>query len=127
MIGYVLLGTNDLAAARCFYDPLIAEIGGKVLVEQPHRVFYGKDPSQPMLGITLPFDGVEATVGNGTMVAIPVGSRAEVDRIHAKALELGAVDEGAPACRFDPELGLYFSYARDPDGNKLAFFKIGPA
>jgi predicted lactoylglutathione lyase len=127
MIGYVLLGTNDLNAARRFYDPLIAEMGGKILVEQPNRVFYGTDPSQSMLGITLPFDDAEATVGNGTMVALPVASRAEVDRIHAKALELGASDEGAPACRFDPELGLYFSYARDPDGNKLAFFKIGPA
>jgi catechol 2,3-dioxygenase-like lactoylglutathione lyase family enzyme len=127
MIGYVLLGTNDLAAARRFYDPLIAEMGAKILVEQPNRVFYGIDPMQPMLGITLPFDGAPATVGNGTMVALPVASRADADRVHAKALELGAKDEGAPGCRFDPDLGLYFSYARDPDGNKLAFFKIGPA
>jgi len=127
MIGYVLLGTNDLAAARRFYDPLIAEMGGKILAEQPNRVFYGIDPSHPMLGITLPFDGAEATVGNGTMVALPVASREEVNRIHAKALELGATDEGAPGCRFDPDAGLYFSYARDLDGNKLAFFKIGPA
>jgi predicted lactoylglutathione lyase len=127
MIGYVLLGTKDLAAARRFYDPLNAEIGAAPLVEQPHRVFYGTDMSQPMLGITEPFDGAEATAGNGTMVALPLGSRADVDRVHAKALELGASDEGAPGCRFDPEMGLYFSYARDPDGNKLAFFKIGPA
>jgi catechol 2,3-dioxygenase-like lactoylglutathione lyase family enzyme len=127
MIGYVLLGTNNLAAARRFYDPLIAEIGGKILADQPNRVFYGTDLTQPMLGVTLPFDGSAATVGNGTMVALPVASRDEVDRIHAKALELGATDEGAPACRFDPEFGLYFAYARDPDGNKLAFFKIGPA
>lgn len=127
MIGYVLLGTNDLAAARRFYDPLIAELGAQILVEQPHRIFYGIDPSQPMLGITQPFDGGAASVGNGTMVALPVASRAEVDRIHAKALELGATDEGAPGCRFDPDFGLYFSYARDPDGNKLAFYKIGPA
>lgn len=127
MIGYVLLGTNDLAAARRFYDPVIAEMGAKVLVEQPNRVFYGVDMTQPMLGITQPFDGADASSGNGTMVALPLASRADVDRVHAKALTLGGKDEGAPGCRFDPELGLYFSYARDPDGNKLAFFKIGPA
>jgi hypothetical protein len=52
-----------------------------------------------MLCIMTPFDGKAATVGNGTMTAIGVSSRDEVERIHAKALELGGQDEGAPGLR----------------------------
>jgi catechol 2,3-dioxygenase-like lactoylglutathione lyase family enzyme len=126
MIGYVTLGTNDLERARGFYDRLMSEFGATALMQQPNRTFYGVAPDQPMLAITLPFDGAAATAGNGAMVALPAATRADVNRIHAKALELGAKDEGAPGLRFDPSMNLYFGYFRDPDGNKLAVFKIGP-
>jgi catechol 2,3-dioxygenase-like lactoylglutathione lyase family enzyme len=126
MIGYVTLGTNDLEKARGFYDQLMPEFGAKALSIQPNRSFYGTGFDKPFLAITLPFDGEPATAGNGTMVALPVATRADVDRIHAKALELGAKDEGAPGFRSDPANGLYFSYFRDLDGNKFTVFKIGP-
>ena len=61
------------------------------------------------------------------MVALQADSRAEVDRLHALALELGAADEGAPGLRGPEKLGYYFAYFRDPDGNKLALFKLGAA
>jgi catechol 2,3-dioxygenase-like lactoylglutathione lyase family enzyme len=125
MIGYVTIGTNDLEKARAFYDQLMPEFGASALSVQPNRTFYGTGMDRPFLAVTQPFDGEPATFGNGTMVALPAGTRADVDRIHAKALELGAVDEGAPGFRFDPGQGLYFAYFRDPDGNKLAVFKIG--
>ena len=41
------------------------------------------------------------------------------ERLHAKAISLGASDEGAPGLRGDTFYGAYF---RDPDGNKLAVF-----
>jgi hypothetical protein len=40
--------------------------------------------------------------------------------MHAKALALGAPDEGAPGPRGGG--GFYGGYFRDPDGNKLAVF-----
>jgi len=126
MIGYVTLGANDLERARRFYDQLMPEFGATPLMVQPNRAFYGVAPDQPMLAVTLPFDGGPASAGNGAMVALPAASRAAVDRIHARALELGGQDEGAPGLRFDPSMGLCFGYFRDPDGNKLAVFKIGP-
>ena len=128
MIGYATLGTNDLDAARAFYDALFAEVGAKRLMEMPDArqlTFYGTAPNRPMLAVGRPYDGGPASPGNGAMVALQADSRGEVDRLHARALELGAADEGAPGLRGPEKLGYYFAYFRDPDGNKLAVFKLG--
>ena len=57
-------------------------------------------------------------------VGIPGGSRDGVDRLYAKAMSLGATDEGAPGER-TPD--FYGAYVRDPDGNKICFFDRTPA
>ena len=61
------------------------------------------------------------------MVAFAAGSRANVDKLHAKALALGGTDEGAPGLRGPEEYGFYGAYFRDLDGNKLCAFHVGPA
>ena len=67
------------------------------------------------------------TVGNGNMAAIVVDSRDKVDRLHARALELGGSDEGPPGVRGpDGDNAFYGAYFRDLDGNKLCAFCIGP-
>lgn len=127
MIGYALVGTNDFDRAVAFYDRLLDVIGAKRMMEFPSITLWGTDWSQPTLGVAKPYDGQAATVGNGSMVALVVGSRDKVDAVHAKALELGGKDEGAPAIRGDDPNGFYGAYFRDLDGNKLAVFRIGPA
>ncbi|TZF90279.1 VOC family protein [Cognatilysobacter lacus] len=117
MIAYTTLGTNDLSRAARFYDELLALIGGRRVMEQPGTyIAYGDDANGAGLGITVPFDRQSATAGNGTMVALRARDRAQVDALHAKALALGAADEGAPGERFP---GFYAAYFRDLDGNKL--------
>lgn len=122
MIGYVMLGTNDLPRAKAFYDALLAEIGARQLMDFGRSVAYGVSMDKPALGVGTPFDGKPATVGNGVMVAIAVNSREMVDRLHRKALELGGTDEGAPGPRFE---NFYAGYFRDLDGNKLNAFFMG--
>ena len=105
-------------------------MGAKRLMDQPeHNGFtmYGTSMMEPALAITRPWDGGKASVGNGVMVAIACHRRDRVDAFHAKALELGATDEGAPGLR-TPEgpRGFYGAYFRDPDGNKLCAFAVGP-
>ena len=129
MIAYVTLGTDDLDRAHAFYDALLGELGARRLMELPdHAGFtmYGTDPGRPSIVVTRPIDGGTAGHGNGTMVAIPVRDRGQVDALHAKALSLGAKDEGAPGLR-TPEgpQAFYGAYFRDPDGNKLAVIRIG--
>lgn len=122
MIGYVTLGTNDLPRAAAFYDALLAEIGAKRLMDFGRGYAWGVSMDRPALGVLTPFDKQSATAGNGVMVAIVVKDRAQVDRVHRKALELGAQDEGAAGPRGE---GFYAGYFRDPDGNKLNVFCMG--
>ena len=95
MIGYVTLGTNDLPRAAKFYDALLAEIGARRFMEEERFIAWAVSPQAPSLGICIPFNGQPATAGNGTMISLVVDSSDKVDRIHAKALALGASDEGA--------------------------------
>lgn len=122
MIGYVTLGTNDLARAAAFYDALLAEIGAKRAYESERGIAWSTGPDQPGVGVMAPYDGKPATVGNGVMVALAVDSRDKVDRLYAKAMALGARDEGPAGPRGD---GFYAGYFRDLDGNKLNVFCTG--
>jgi catechol 2,3-dioxygenase-like lactoylglutathione lyase family enzyme len=119
MIGYVTLGTNDLARAIAFYDALFAEMGVQRFIATDGFAYWGKRRGLGMLAVYKPNDGRPATVGNGVMVALPVRSRDRVEHAHRKALALGAPDEGAPGPRGENFYGAYF---RDPDGNKLCVF-----
>ncbi|MEO1037067.1 MAG: VOC family protein [Pseudomonadota bacterium] len=121
MIGYVTIGTNDLPKAAAYYDALLGEYGAKRFMESDEFIAWGVAHDKPSVGVTKPHDGKAASVGNGMMVALVVRSPDDVDRLHAKALELGSVDEGAPGDRGG---GFYAAYFRDLDGNKLNFFCI---
>ncbi len=126
MIGYVILGTNDVARARSFYDALLAEMGVTRMMEFGARgSAWAAAMDKPMLCIMTPYDGKPATVGNGVMAGIAVESRATVDRMHKKALELGGTDEGPPGLRGEGGEGFYAAYFRDLDSNKLDVYCYG--
>ena len=109
MISHTTVGTNDMPRAAAFYDALFSLVGGKRFFEMDRGIGWGVKP----------FDGQPATVGNGQMVALSVASQELVHALHAKALELGGQDEGAPGLRGGNYYGCYF---RDLDGNKIAAF-----
>lgn len=122
MLAYVTLGTNNKEAALAFYDAVLGEMGAKRFFANDRLQFYGVGPGQPMIAIGDPWDKGAATVGNGVMPALAVDDRAMVDKVYAKAMELGAPDEGAPGERMPTFYGAYF---RDPDGNKICVCKLG--
>lgn len=121
-VSYFTVGSADLERAKGFYDALLGDIGMASVMEHPTggRLYGGKDMG--MFGVLGPFDGGAASVGNGTMGGFSFKTREEVDSFHAKALELGGADEGAPGERGP---GAYFAYFRDLDGNKLCGYKLG--
>lgn len=122
MIGYVTLGTNDMARAGRFYDDLLSVVGAKRTLETEKFIAWGNDPNAPMLFVIKPADGNKATIGNGVMVALAAKSKEEVDKVYKKALSLGAKDEGPAGPRGE---GFYAGYFRDADGNKLCAFFSG--
>jgi predicted lactoylglutathione lyase len=120
MIGYVTLGTNDLARSCAFYDALLGTVGAGRFIESDRFVAWTVSPNRPALGVILPFDGKPATVGNGTMVSLVMDSPEKVTAFYNKAIELGGTDEGAPGPRGGS--GFFAGYFRDLDGNKLNAF-----
>jgi len=120
MIGYVTLGSNDIPRAAAFYDALLKLLGASRFMESDTMIAWGVSPDKPALGVIKPFDGKPASAGNGVMVSLIVDSNAKVDALHAKAMALGASDEGAPGPRGTN--GFYAGYFRDLDGHKINCF-----
>jgi catechol 2,3-dioxygenase-like lactoylglutathione lyase family enzyme len=120
MIGYVMVGTNDLNGSAKFYDPVLASLGLARGITEPDYIGYGskQTPKKIEFYLTRPFNGEAATFGNGAMIAMLVKSRSDVDNFHTTALANGGVDEGKPGTRIDGD-ETYYAYARDPDGNKI--------
>ncbi len=122
MIGYVTLGTRDLAKSSAFYDALLAEFGGKRFMESERLIAWFGASGAGGLAVCTPYDGETACIGNGSMVALSAPDRDRVKAIYEKAISLGAKDEGAPGERFP---GFYAGYFRDLDGNKLNVYYMG--
>ncbi len=122
MIGYVTLGTNDLARAAAFYDAIAAEMGVGRMMDFPTFIAWGTPGGAAGVAATVPFNGEPASVGNGVMVALEAKDSAQVDRLHAIALAHGGTCDGPPGPRGE---GFYAGYFRDVDGNKLNAFLMG--
>ena len=76
MLGYVMVGTNDLARATKFYDATLEPLN-LVQVEclDIYTAYAPKDARDDIkLYVTKPFDQETATVGNGSMIALKAPS-----------------------------------------------------
>lgn len=126
-LNYVMLGSNDVAKARPFYDAVLPVIGGTFIVEyMPHAVCY-ELRCGGRIWIATPYDDSAATAGNGNMVGLACDSRAEVDAAHSMALSSGGTNEGDPGERPLYGPGFYGAYVRDLDGNKMSFVHFANA
>ena len=118
VIGFVMVGTNDLEKSSKFYDAILAHLGMKRVTITERYIGYGhsSEDSGVKFYITKPHNKKNATAGNGTMVALSAETKEAVDKFYKTALENGATDEGAPGPRSD---GNYYGYIRDQEGNKI--------
>jgi predicted lactoylglutathione lyase len=123
MIGYCTIGVKDMDKAKAFWGALLSELDASVQIDIGRLAMIGTAMDKPMLAVCVPHDENEPNPGNGNMVAFAPGSKEMVDKLHAKALELGGSNEGDPGQRI-PDM-FYGGYFRDPDGNKAVFFQFG--
>ena len=123
-LNYVMIGSNDVVAARDFYDAVMPAIGGTLTAEYMPYAFCFELRGGGRVWVALPYDENAATPGNGNMVGLACLSRAEVDAVHKAALAHGGTNEGDPGPR--PQYGpdFYGAYVRDPDGNKMSFVHL---
>lgn len=117
MIHHVSFGSNDLARARAFYDPVMRHLGLRLLVASEQALDYGV--GEILFSLERPVDGRPATVGNGAHIAFQALDRAMVDEFHRLALAHGGTDAGPPGLRPDYGANYYGAFVRDPDGNKI--------
>ena len=123
MIGFVMVGTNNLDKAINFYDTLLNTIELQRIVTNEKYAGYGliNKPDKVEFYVTNPVNKEKATFGNGTQISFLVKSKDLVNNFYNTGLKLGGKDEGAPGIRS----GDYYCYFRDLDGNKVcAFAKI---
>ena len=116
---YNTLGTNNLEAAKAFYDALFEDIETMSFSPNERSWFWMIKGDNSMFAVFVPYDGEKATAGNGSMTGFLMNSEKEVDEAHAKAISLGATNDGDPGRRTE---NFYGAYVRDLDGNKLVFY-----
>jgi len=123
MLSHVNLGTNDLEKAEKFYDSLTAIFGGTQSYKSNRTILYSIGEGSGKIAINIPFDGEQASSGNGTMIALSASNKEQVDEVYKKAIELGGSCEGAPGKRMGG--AMYAAYFRDLDANKFGIFCAG--
>ena len=123
MIGYTMVGTQNLDRAVVFYDAIFSVMGMTRCFTDEQVAFWGDKANvkAPRFAAGYPFDGASASVGNGVMSAFLIESAAKIDALYETAIGLGGSDEGPPGLRPAYGEGFYAAYVRDRDGNKLAF------
>ena len=118
MFSHIMIGTNNLARSKAFYDPLMATLGVGPSMVDDHRMFYMTPTG--IFSLSVPIDGAPATAGNGGTIGFAVTSPEQADAWHAAGVANGGTTcEDPPGVR-DGKMGkMYLAYLRDPDGNKL--------
>ncbi len=123
MYSHNMIGSNDLARSKTFYDALFAATGGPEAVIDPKgRLMYLHRDG--ILVVTAPINGEPATVANGSTIGFAMDTPEEADAWHAAGVAAGGTAiEDPPGVRDLGERKLYLAYLRDPDGHKLCALK----
>ncbi len=118
MFSHIMIGTNDLARAKAFYDALLGTLDIPPAKVDGHRIFY-RTPTG-IFSVTKPINGKPATFANGMTIGFAAASPADADAWHAAGLAAGGTTcEDPPGVREGSVGKLYLAYLRDPDGHKL--------
>ena len=126
MFSHMMVGSNDIARSKTFYDATFTAMGGRAgSVDPKGRLMYAHNGS--VFLVTPPIDGQPATHGNGCTVGFAM-SPEQADAWHKAGVENGGTAiEDAPGVRDGGAMKMYLAYLRDPDGNKLCALYRMPA
>ncbi|HTC11654.1 MAG TPA: VOC family protein [Acetobacteraceae bacterium] len=117
MFNHIMVGSNDIARSKKFYDALLGAVGGKPAREDAKgRLIYAHDGG--VLMVSNAIDGKPACHANGGTIGFKMASEAQAKAWHDVGVANGGKSiEDPPGVR--PGGTAYLAYLRDPDGNKL--------
>ncbi|WP_309752376.1 VOC family protein [Novosphingobium sp.] len=123
MYSHNMVGSNDIAKAKTFYDATFQALGGKEAIQDDKgRLIYMHNNG--IFIVTPPIDGQPATAGNGCTIGFAVDSPEQANAWHDAGVAAGGkAIEDPPGVREGGMGALYLAYLRDPDGNKLCVLK----
>ena len=127
MFSHLMIGTNDLARSKAFYDAVLGALEVPPGAVDRHRVFWRTRAG--VFSVSQPIDGQPATVANGSTLGFACTSTEQVDAWHAAGLASGGVTcEDPPGVRSGASGNMYLAYLRAPDGHKIcALFRMPKA
>ena len=119
MFSHVMVGSNDIARSKKFYDALFGAVGGKPGTQDAKgRLIYAHNGG--LLLVSPPIDGKTATHANGGTIGFAMTGPEQADAWHKAGVASGGTAiEDPPGLRQGGFGPLYLAYLRDPDGNKL--------
>lgn len=125
MYSHMMVGADDIAAAKTFYDAVFTAIGGKEGITDPKgRLVYMHNGG--VFLVTKPIDGAPASCGNGMTIGFAMDSTDQADAWHAAGAAAGGkAIEDPPGWRGEGAGRMYLAYLRDPAGNKLCALHRG--
>lgn len=127
MFSHIMVGSNDIARSKKFYDALFVAMGGKPGVEDARgRLVYTHNGARFM--VTKPIDGKPATSANGGTIGFTMSDAKQAEAWHKAGVANGGTSiENPPGVRQGATGQIYLAYLRDPDGNKLCGLHRMPA
>ncbi|OYU13859.1 MAG: glyoxalase [Alphaproteobacteria bacterium PA4] len=127
MFSHIMVGANDIAASKAFYDATLGAFGiGPGTMDDKGRVFYMTPTG--IFALSKPIDGQPACNGNGSTIGFAAPSPDAADAWHAAGVANGGTTcEDPPGVRAGAMGALYLAYLRDPAGNKLCALHRMPA
>ena len=119
MFSHVMIGTNDIARSKRFYDALFGAVGGEPGTEDARgRLIYVYNGGRFM--VSKPIDGKAASHANGGTIGFTMADQEQANAWHKAGVANGGTSiEDPPGVRQGAAGQIYLAYLRDPDGNKL--------
>jgi catechol 2,3-dioxygenase-like lactoylglutathione lyase family enzyme len=119
MFSHIMVGADDIDAAKKFYDATLGTLGHEPgFLDPKGRCFYRTEAGT--FALTKPIDGQPTSHGNGSTVGFAAKDSAAADAWYTAGLANGGTAcEDPPGVREGAAGKLYLAYLRDPSGNKI--------
>jgi catechol 2,3-dioxygenase-like lactoylglutathione lyase family enzyme len=126
MFSHIMVGSNDIARSKKFYDALFVAMDGQPVEDARGRLAYTHNGGRFM--VSKPIDGKLATHANGDTIGFTMSDPKQAEAWHkAGVVNGGTTIEDPPGVRQGAAGQMYLAYLRDPDGNKLCALYRKPA